>query len=182
MLDRAGNSGAKERIALIERFIAVFGKARIGLLLGDREFIGTEWLNYLIERDIPFVIRMRAGLRATTVEGRSGTLDRLLVAAGGRRRATVTLDIMARAGVPGPEIAVRAVRPAGREPVIVATKPRSVIISSVIVDLRFRLASPTRPYRRTRDGRRAAARPPALNPRGRAAALPPSYTTTGETT
>ncbi len=121
MLDRAGNSGAKERIALIERFIAVFGKARIGLLLGDREFIGTEWLNYLIERDIPFVIRMRAGLRATTVEGRSGTLDRLLVAAGGRRRATVTLDVMARAGAPGPEIAVRAVRPAGREPVIVAT-------------------------------------------------------------
>ena len=48
VLDRAGNSGAKERIALVERFIAVFGKARIGLLLGDREFIGTEWLNYLI--------------------------------------------------------------------------------------------------------------------------------------
>jgi hypothetical protein len=121
VLDRAGNSGAKERIALIERFIAVFGKARIGLLLGDREFIGTEWLNYLIKRDIPFVIRMRAGLRATTVEGRSGTLGRLLVEPGGRRRATVTLDVMARGGVPGPEIAVRAVRPAGREPVIVAT-------------------------------------------------------------
>src|SRR5690606_38933533 len=59
VLDRAGNSGAKERIALVERFIATFGKARIGLLLGDREFIGVEWLNYLIERDIPFVIRMR---------------------------------------------------------------------------------------------------------------------------
>ena len=121
VLDRAGNSGAKERIALIERFIAVFGKARIGLLLGDREFIGTDWLNYLIERDIPFVIRMRAGLRATTVEGRSGTLGRLLVEPGGRRRATVTLDVMARGGVPGPEVAIRAVRPAGREPVIVAT-------------------------------------------------------------
>ena len=105
MLDRAGNSGAKERIALIERFIAVFGKARIGLLLGDREFIGTEWLNYLIERDIPFVIRMRAGLRATTADGRSGTLDRLLVGPGGRRRATVTLDVMARAGATGPEVA-----------------------------------------------------------------------------
>lgn len=121
MLDRAGNSGAKERIALVERFIATFGKARIGLLLGDREFIGAEWLNYLIERDIPFVIRMRAGLRATTVEGRSGTLGRLLVGPGGRRRATVTLDVMARGGVPGPEVAVSAVRPAGREPLIVAT-------------------------------------------------------------
>lgn len=121
VLDRAGNSGAKERIALIERFIATFGKARIGLLLGDREFIGTDWLNYLIERDIPYVIRMRAGLRATTVEGRAGTLGRLLVAPGGRRRATVTLDVMARRGLPGPEVAIRAVRPKGREPVIVAT-------------------------------------------------------------
>ena len=121
VLDRAGSSGAKERIALLDRFIAVFGKARIGLLLGDREFIGTDWLNWLIERDIPFVIRMRAGLRATTVEGRSGTLGRLLVEPGGRRRATVTFDVMARRGRPGPEVAVRAVRPAGRDPVIVAT-------------------------------------------------------------
>ena len=46
VLDRAGNSGAKERVALIERYIARFGQESIGLLLGDREFIGTEWLNY----------------------------------------------------------------------------------------------------------------------------------------
>lgn len=131
VLDRAGNSGAAARIALVERFIAVFGRDRIGLLLGDREFIGTDWLNWLIGNDIPFVIRMRAGLRAATVEGRSGegrpgegrsgTLGRLLVGPGGRRRAAVTLDAMARDGMPGPEIAVRALRPGGREPVIVAT-------------------------------------------------------------
>ena len=59
VLDRAGNSGAKERVALIERYIARFGQESIGLLLGDREFIGTEWLNYLIGKDIPYVIRMR---------------------------------------------------------------------------------------------------------------------------
>jgi hypothetical protein len=121
VLDRAGNSGAPERIALIERFVAAFGKARIGLLLGDREFIGTEWLNYLIRHDIPFVIRMRAGQRATTAEGRCGSLGRLLVEPGGRREAIVTLDAMAAAGAPGPAVAVRAVRPKGREPVIVAT-------------------------------------------------------------
>ena len=40
----------------------------------------------------------------------------------------------------------------------------------------------TRPYRRTRDGHRDTARPPALHPRRRAAALPTSYTTTGDTT
>jgi Transposase DDE domain len=121
VLDRAGNSGAKERIALIERYIARFGQESIGLLLGDREFIGTEWLNYLMKMDIPYVIRMRAGQRATTAEGRSGSLGRLLLGPGGERRATVTLDAMAEKGVPGPAIAVRAVRPKGREPVIVAT-------------------------------------------------------------
>ena len=121
VLDRAGNSGAPERIALVQRFIATFGKARIGLVLGDREFIGTEWLSYLTQNDIPFVIRMRAGQRATTAEGRTGSLGRLLVGPGGRRDATVTLDAMARDDAPGPVLAVRAVRPKGREPVIVAT-------------------------------------------------------------
>jgi hypothetical protein len=121
VLGHAGNSGTAERIALIERFIAVFGKERIGLLLGDREFIGTEWLNYLIGNDIPFVIRMRAGQRATTAEGRTGSLGRLLVGPGGRRHATVTLDAMARGDAPGAAVAVRAVRPKDRQPVIVAT-------------------------------------------------------------
>ena len=36
VLDRPGNSGAPERIALIERYIATFGKDSIGMLLADR--------------------------------------------------------------------------------------------------------------------------------------------------
>lgn len=67
------------------------------------------------------MIRMREGQRATTAEGRSGSLGRLLLGPGGKRQATVTLDAMAEKGVPGPAIAVRAVRPKGRKPVIVAT-------------------------------------------------------------
>jgi hypothetical protein len=39
-----------------------------------------------------------------------------------------------------------------------STRLRRLIISSVVVNLRFGLASPTRPYRRTRDG---TAPPPA---------------------
>lgn len=50
-----------ERIALIERFIALFGQAHIGLLLGDRQFIGTDWRTSLIARDIPFPIRLNGG-------------------------------------------------------------------------------------------------------------------------
>ena len=43
----------------------------------------------------------------------------------GDARATLTLDAMASHGAPGPELSVRAKRPRGREPVIVATnRPR----------------------------------------------------------
>ena len=125
VLDRPGNSGAPERIDLMERYIARFGRESVGLLLADREFIGTDWFNWLIGNDIPFAIRLRGTHRATTSEGRSGTLDRLVAGPGGRRRATLTLDAMASHGAPGPELSVRAKRPRGREPVIVATnRPR----------------------------------------------------------
>jgi hypothetical protein len=126
VLGHAGNSGAKERIALIERYIARFGQESIGLLLGDREFIGTDWLNYLIDKDIPYIMRLREGQRATTAEGRSGNLGSLLLGPGGKRQTTVTLDAMARKGTPGPAIAVRAVQPRGRAPVIVATNRPSL--------------------------------------------------------
>ncbi len=126
VLDRPGNSGTPARIALMERYLARFGKDSIRLLLADREFIGAEWLNWLTENDIAFAIRMRQGQRATTAEGRCGSLGRLLAGPGGPRRAVLTLDNMAGPdGAPGPQVAVRARCPKGREPVIVATnRPR----------------------------------------------------------
>lgn len=69
LLDWKGNSGAPERVALMERFIAKFGKHRIGLLLADREFIGYDWFNYLVLNDIPFVIRMLEGHHVLTAAG-----------------------------------------------------------------------------------------------------------------
>ena len=121
VLDRPGNSGAPERIALIERYLARFGPGSIGLLLADREFIGAEWFNWLTRNDIPFAIRMREGSRAIPEEGRSGTLRNLLVGPGGRRRACLTLASMGADGAPGPVLALRALKPRGRQAVIVAT-------------------------------------------------------------
>ncbi len=40
LLNKSGNSDTKERIALIQRFIAIFGKDRIVNVFADREFIG----------------------------------------------------------------------------------------------------------------------------------------------
>jgi hypothetical protein len=60
MLDKQGNSNTAERIHLINRFISVFGAARIGSLLGDREFIGKQWFEFLHKHGISFVIRIKS--------------------------------------------------------------------------------------------------------------------------
>ena len=54
---KRGNSNTKERIAIIDRFIKLFGVDRIEVLTGDREFLGKEWLQYLEEKGIKFCMR-----------------------------------------------------------------------------------------------------------------------------
>ena len=45
----------KERIALIQRFIAILVKTNIECV----EFIGEQWFTWLIEQDINFCIRVK---------------------------------------------------------------------------------------------------------------------------
>jgi hypothetical protein len=49
---QAGNSDTRERIALMERFIALFGKDKVYCLLSDREFIGEDWFKWLKKNNI----------------------------------------------------------------------------------------------------------------------------------
>ena len=42
-----GNSGTPERIALMDRYLRLFGASSIRTLLADREFVGTEWMQFL---------------------------------------------------------------------------------------------------------------------------------------
>jgi hypothetical protein len=70
LLDKKGNSGTQERIALIQKFIHSFGKSCIAGLLADREFIGTEWFGWLITEQIPFWIRVKDNLLTTDSRGR----------------------------------------------------------------------------------------------------------------
>lgn len=45
---------------LIDRFYAIFPEAKVKYLTGDREFVGKEWLTYLLlEPKIPFCLRIR---------------------------------------------------------------------------------------------------------------------------
>ena len=59
---KKGNSNDMQRRELMERFVSLFGKERIKTLTADREFIGKEWFGWLMQEDIPFVIRIRNNL------------------------------------------------------------------------------------------------------------------------
>jgi len=59
VLNLEGNSCAEDRIDLLKRIVERLGISRIGVLLADREFIGTQWFLFLIEQKIPFIIRVK---------------------------------------------------------------------------------------------------------------------------
>ncbi len=59
LLDHRGNSDTARRIALLQRYLSVFGAASIQWLLADREFIGARWMEFLNENNIPFAIRAK---------------------------------------------------------------------------------------------------------------------------
>jgi Transposase DDE domain len=83
ILDYGGGSSMAQRMGLLTRFMALFGKKSIKLLLGDAEFIGNQWFEFLVENEIPFVIRVAGHLIVRLDDGYEGPLDRLL-----RSRAT----------------------------------------------------------------------------------------------
>jgi len=66
---KRGNSNTSERIMLINKFIEIFGAESIDYLVADREFIGCEWLKYLVEKNIKFRIRIRHNLKISCTRG-----------------------------------------------------------------------------------------------------------------
>ena len=64
MLDKKGNSNTNERIDLIERFYELFPNVEVCCLTADREFVGGDWLSYLLlapdmKSKTPFRLRIR---------------------------------------------------------------------------------------------------------------------------
>jgi hypothetical protein len=60
MLEKKGNSNSDERMDLLDRFRQIFPDAEIAYLSGDREFVGKQWLTYLlIEPVISFRLRIK---------------------------------------------------------------------------------------------------------------------------
>lgn len=64
MLDKKGNSNTNERIDLMERFYDLFPHTQVRCLTTDREFVGGDWLSYLLlapgpKSKTPFRMRIR---------------------------------------------------------------------------------------------------------------------------
>lgn len=60
MLDKKGNSNTTERIDLLREFIDLFNEYQIDYLSADREFLGHDWLKYLLSQPMmSFRIRIR---------------------------------------------------------------------------------------------------------------------------
>ncbi len=66
---KAGNSNTDERIHLMERFLRIFGKAKILCLTADREFVGHKWFSYLLKQAISFCIRIRENMSVSNARG-----------------------------------------------------------------------------------------------------------------
>ena len=56
---KKGNSDYADRINLIDRFVKIFGKQRIRCVMGDREFVGKKWIDWLRKQKIPYVLRLK---------------------------------------------------------------------------------------------------------------------------
>jgi hypothetical protein len=78
VLDKAGNSNTAERVALLQRFIDVFGVNRIAALLADREFIGEDWFTWLQQQRIPFHLRIKRDTLIPNAWNKLMRADRLL--------------------------------------------------------------------------------------------------------
>lgn len=85
LIDGSGSSSTARRIELMERYLALFGTASIKRLLADREFIGSEWLHFLEENSVPFVIRVKERMTVITEDGRRLSLASLLRRDRGKR-------------------------------------------------------------------------------------------------
>ncbi len=66
LLRHRGNSSTSQRINLLKRYIKCFGVSSIKVPLADREFVGHEWIEFLIINDVPFTIRVREDMYIET--------------------------------------------------------------------------------------------------------------------
>lgn len=78
LLPHQGSSDMAQRIALMRRYLRLFDASSIRCLLADRGFIGAEWMDFLNQNNIPFVIRVKIDMTVTLDDGRTWPLETFL--------------------------------------------------------------------------------------------------------
>jgi len=79
MLDNnSGNSNADDRIALFKSIISIVGKDRVAAVVMDREFIGNQWLSWLVKEQIEFCTRVSRSHKITFIDGERCGVDELM--------------------------------------------------------------------------------------------------------
>ena len=56
---KGGNSNTKQRISLMKKLLRILPASDIHALTLDREFVGKQWLSYLDEHDIAYIVRLK---------------------------------------------------------------------------------------------------------------------------
>ncbi|MFS8035483.1 IS4 family transposase [Xanthobacter sp. AM11] len=123
VLDRAGNSTTAHREALLSRFCNVFGAEAVAGLIADREFVGTAWMAFLVENNIPFILRIKDAFQIRLADGRCCPVVSLFrkLAIGGRRYVREDCRLGSRGSALGPPVKLAATRLASKELLVVAT-------------------------------------------------------------
>jgi hypothetical protein len=68
LLDHPGNSDTQARIDILNKFKETFGFDKILSFSADREFIGNEWMSYLLDHNIHIFIRIKDNMLANWKE------------------------------------------------------------------------------------------------------------------
>ena len=80
--NKSGNSNSQDRIDLLEKCFSIVDIKRIGLVVGDREFVGHKWIKYLKDNKLAFVMRFPKHHSITTLNGKTYTIADLNLAVG----------------------------------------------------------------------------------------------------
>jgi hypothetical protein len=82
MLDnKSGNSSSEDRIYIIKLCLEILGKERIGLVIGDREFVGHKWMKFLKDNGLLFIMRLPKHHLLHDLDGESLRLQELTLPA-----------------------------------------------------------------------------------------------------
>lgn len=113
LLDKKGNSNTLERTGLLKQVLEVITPERIDVLVADREFIGHDWFEFLLEQNVAFAIRIRENSLADGWFHLAAFFQSL--------KPRQTRCLQHRYQICGCELAVAAIRSADQQLVIIVT-------------------------------------------------------------